>query len=728
MIEKIIIKNVASFNALGAEINHLKPINFFYGANGSGKTTISRIIAQPTTYPDAKIEWRDGLPLRCDVYNRDFVDFNFSGRRELKGIFTLGEDAVNTKKTIEHNQQEAARLQHEISVLNQDLHNKQQAKTVLEQQFENNCWFAKVKYNDIFKDAFDGARSSKHAFANKCKSEKNNTAQLFPYEYLKEKADKIFHGDKIKLQNIPPFSFNEIEGFENNLLLTTRIVGKDNIDIAHLYKKLGNTDWVKKGRSFLQTSENQCPFCQQKTIDSHFLSELEAYFDESYVTQTNNLLFLKDSYTIYVNSKIGYIGEVIKMENQYIDKKELKELKEAMETTLRANLALLENKIKEPSIVVRLDSLFGKFKAFADHIGEINKRTNEHNRIIDNLAIEKRQLKHEIWRFIVDVLRPILINYDANNGTIDKAIANLTASIASKAQKLYDINTETAILFNKVTSVRPTVNKINSLLASFAFNGFLLSEDAVNQGQYQIIRKNGEPTGRSLSEGEKTFITFLYFYHLLMGSQESGTIPDDRIVVFDDPISSLDSNVIFIVSHLIRKLIDDVRNKKGNIKQIFILTHNTYFHKEVSFNNGKGIARLLDESFWLVTKENETTKVIPKPNNPVKNSYEVLWEEVREKKDGGSITMRNTLRRILEDYFTILGNIGLEKIVDEFDNEEKIICGSLISWLHNGPRFITESLHVDTSPATEKNYFNVFREIFNKTGHEAHYRMMMREA
>jgi wobble nucleotide-excising tRNase len=59
----------------------------------------------------------------------------------------------------------------------------------------------------------------------------------------------------------------------------------------------------------------------------------------------------------------------------------------------------------------------------------------------------------------------------------------------------------------------------------------------------------------------------------------------DRIVVFDDPVSSLDSDVLFIVSSLIKSLFDHVRENKGNIKQIFVLTHNVYFHKEVAYTS-----------------------------------------------------------------------------------------------------------------------------------------------
>jgi len=49
-------------------------------------------------------------------------------------------------------------------------------------------------------------------------------------------------------------------------------------------------------------------------------------------------------------------------------------------------------------------------------------------------------------------------------------------------------------------------------------------------------------------------------------------------------IKHLDSDVLFIVSALIRKVVGDVRAGKGSVWQVFVLTHNIYFHKEVSYD------------------------------------------------------------------------------------------------------------------------------------------------
>lgn len=85
MIKKITISNVASYGSEPVVIDGLKKVNYFFGVNGSGKTTISRLIDK-----DKKnIEW-DENPLECFVYNSDFVESNYSG--DFKGIFTLGKE------------------------------------------------------------------------------------------------------------------------------------------------------------------------------------------------------------------------------------------------------------------------------------------------------------------------------------------------------------------------------------------------------------------------------------------------------------------------------------------------------------------------------------------------------------------------------------------------------------------------------------------------------------
>lgn len=68
-----------------------------------------------------------------------------------------------------------------------------------------------------------------------------------------------------------------------------------------------------------------------------------------------------------------------------------------------------------------------------------------------------------------------------------------------------------------------------------------------------------------------------------------------------DPISSLDSNVLFVVSSLLKDVIYKVLDGESNIKQVFVLTHNVYFHKELSFiGNGNNPNKNIH--YWILRK------------------------------------------------------------------------------------------------------------------------------
>ena len=227
-----------------------------------------------------------------------------------------------------------------------------------------------------------------------------------------------------------------------------------------------------------------------------------------------------------------------------------------------------------------------------------------------------------------------------------------------------------------------------------------------------------------MSEGERSFITFLYFYHLIRGSVTSDGTTSDRIVVFDDPVSSLDSDILFIVSSLIKRVLDDAIAGRGQVKQVFVLTHNIYFHKEVSFDPKRGGEARAHETFWIVRKENGTSILTSYDHNPIKTSYELLWSEVRST-NRSTLTIQNTLRRIVESYFKLLGNMDRDEIVAKFEGREKQICGSLFSWVNDGSHAVHDDLYVSVDTSVVDRYLNVFKKIFEKTGHIGHYEMMI---
>lgn len=91
------------------------------------------------------------------------------------------------------------------------------------------------------------------------------------------------------------------------------------------------------------------------------------------------------------------------------------------------------------------------------------------------------------------------------------------------------------------------------------------------------------------------------------------------------------------------------------------------------------------------------------------------------------ITGQNIMRRIIENYFGMLGR-GKEAFIEaKFDSpEDAMICKSLFYWINDGSHMITDDLFIDPYTDSIERYKEIFKQIFVKTGNEAHYNMMMK--
>ncbi|GAA9233846.1 hypothetical protein Taiwan907_15280 [Helicobacter pylori] len=313
---------------------------------------------------------------------------------------------------------------------------------------------------------------------------------------------------------------------------------------------------------------------------------------------------------------------------------------------------------------------------------------------------------------------------------MEKGISNLNKEISENQEKIEELENEIRELEKNMVSIKPIVNEINTLLKGYGFTNFGLActED---EKSYRIQREDGQLVGETLSEGEVTFITFLYYYHLTKGSLKENDISKNKVLVIDDPISSLDSNILFIVSVLVKELMKEAMKEKTNIKQVIILTHNTYFYKEITLEYD--LKRYQGKySFWIIRKDNNVSKIRDYKENPIKNSYELLWQEVRLAKEKQAkenniswVSLQNVMRRIIEYYFRILGGIKYNDLRCFENIEEKRVCNSFISWLNDGSHGISDDLFVQSQDTSIETYLKVFENIFKVTGHEAHYKMMM---
>lgn len=333
---------------------------------------------------------------------------------------------------------------------------------------------------------------------------------------------------------------------------------------------------------------------------------------------------------------------------------------------------------------------------------------------------------------------------------------------ASKAQREFyipRISRESSLYgteFEVNATTEAAIDSINKILRDSGFQGFnIRAKDGV-ENVYEIVREN-RTVAENLSEGERNFIAFLYFYHRVRGSMNSEELKE-KIVVIDDPVSSMDSTALFIVSAIVREMINVCRNNTeylnpqvpgDYIKQLFILTHNVYFHREVTYQQ---VGYYNCTSFYMIRKNDNisTIKLCKRQNkeipneeenyNPVQNSYTALWDELRDLHS--TIPALNVMRRILEYYFLQLcgyeGSDLRSIVLEKKENREKFIkqvegekpdmtdsqlASSLLAYINN-PNGISDGLNYVEDCEDAEAYKRVFQMIFDALGQSQHYKMM----
>jgi len=741
MIKQIILKNIASYTD-EVKLEDLRKINFFYGSNGSGKSTVANLIFDSDNSQYSKVEWVSDYKLKTLVYNDNFVKTYFYESSELKGIYTIGEGTKEIEKQIDKKKDELNKLEENYSGLISTKSETGEKKEKNFNNFQENCWENIFKkYETEFSKIFIGLKNNKEKFANKILEEynKKNTSELKNLDDLKKEYQIIFNENLEELELLPIIEknlINKVLSLENNPIMQTKIIGKEDIDIAAMIHKLQNHDWVRQGKEYLEKTFSQkentyiCPFCQQK-IPETFKEKFEKYFDETYENNIKELNSLINDYYATEKELDDFFTQLNVIEsNRYLEEKknELDDKKQLLFQILSTNEQRLSDKQRYPSIVISLDSILEIINETNEIIGSIDDKIIKHNNLINKRQDNKNRIKSEIWKFFCNTISSTIQIFNQQRENIEKALNSIGQKIEENEDKQKSIKKEISEFEKQIKSVRPTVEAINQLLEKFGFNGFKLKVSDDDDKYYRIIRPDGSSAKETLSEGERNFIVFLYFFQLIQGVIEpSENINKNKIIVFDDPVSSLDSDVLFIVATLIKKILKDIRDGKGNIKQIFILTHNAFFFKEVTYISlREQSSRRNDTKYFIIRKVNGKSVIDNYENNPIKSTYQLLWEEVKRTDNIDCITLQNSMRRIIEYYFKILANLDNDEIIEKFENEnEKKICCSLISWVNVGSHDVFDDINYIPNQNEIDNYKRVFKSIFEITGHIAHYNMMM---
>ena len=724
MINSIKIKNIATYSSETETLLIPSIVNFIYGNNGAGKTTITRIIENSNDYLESSLSWDNDIEYHKLVYNRDFVKNNFNEETKLRGIYTLGEESEEVYKKIEELTLSKKTMQADIVFQKEQINSYQNELKKLKRETVDLFWENyKKKLCEPILELYRGNINSKENFFDKCikLQYKENT---MTYESIIEEYNILYKERLVEQDLIENININEISKLINSKILTTQIVENNNITLFQLINDLKNSSWVEEGLKYLNNSHNKCPFCQNQ-LTTEFVEDIYKLYDQKYKNLKNEFYDIKEKIIKFKNNTSVYLKEhsdIIKDSVMILD---INDFLDTIEEEL-------EKKSSDLKYVCNINKDISSIEKLHNLINSENEKIKQNNIKINDIENSKTKLISNGWDFIRNVSNKDVEKYNQKQITITHEISKILETKKQQEEKLDKVETEIHELENSITGITKSIGQINDLLKKFNFTNFSLKENEDNL-TYSIIRPNGEDATKTLSEGEFSFKSFLYFYNLVFGSRNKRGLQEEHILVIDDPVTSMDSNVLYIISTLIRNLIDLCIEEKRNIKQIFILSHNVYFFKEVSYSYGfTGKEKTKKKyKYFIVRKVNGLSQIQEYGyNNPIKNSYELLWDNLR-KKDYNDDSNLNTMRRILEQYFHIIGNgnpnNNNKELINSFDEKDRLLVKSLLSYINDGSHTIMDGLYIVPDENLNQTAFKVFRQIFEELGHINHYKMMMQE-
>ena len=530
-------------------IDELTFVNFFYGNNGAGKSSIAHAIAE-----DDGVVWADGktaADFDVLVYNQDFINDNFVNYGDLKGVFIFGEKNVEAKKKIaELTDQKKQKMDARQTALDEHKKKTDGLASALT-QFQDTCFSKTAEIRRRFDKCMDGKKQKKNFAEAVLGGTKPTDHDLAELERLYDVAFDDSARAYTEFKKAAATTYGSLPGKD---LLDRMIVSSSDTPFAKFMKALGDTasDWVRDGHThYAGTAGGKCPYCQQK-LPANFEANIAATFDAQYQQDIRDLGQFQTVYERETREIVRVLQANTSDVMPTIDLTAYQEKLALLESNFEINRQRIAKKVKEPSKTIFLEDTDTLLLEIGAMIGEINKLIKANNDVVAAKKSSKEKCKTEIMQHLVFLLADEVTSYKDEVARLKTEIDDVTERGKKLKKEIGELTTQISELNKHNVNTEAAIDSINKILRDSGFQGFgIRAKDGV-ENVYEIVRENGT-VAENLSEGERNFIAFLYFYHRVRGSMNSEELKE-KIVVIDDPVSSMDSTALFIVSAIVREI------------------------------------------------------------------------------------------------------------------------------------------------------------------------------
>lgn len=618
-------------------------INFVYGENGTGKTTIAVEINSQFSDKYNIYEFKDFTKLVGENGRLNAISLG-QVNAELQEKINKTIEKINKYKKLLAEPEKDGESNIYSSLKNiTDKYNAQQAK--IDKAFQVSA--------SIIKNMADPQVALTNYNKNSFADDIPNASLLSEKEYkiLKETASIK---KKNSLPEIIDIACNPLGVLAtvNSLLIkkvTPSVIIKELVDNQEL------RNFAQRGVE-LHSRGDKCAFCGNIISDDRW-NKLDSYFNDE-VSKLKELIQNKINKIDMILSKISNINvpkstafypELEDEANQKLlsYNNELKEI----EVFLNSAKKDLENKkdnlfdTSHPLTKLAPKDISEATKSLNNLIAKNNDYTNNLSQKISNAKIQLRLhlVKQSLNKIHYNDEKILLLQIEEQKKNVQKDYDEIKRRLSQEEESLKS-------LYDETKDESAIANMINATLASNRHSSFTLKLAKDNtfgqSGQYNVIGRNGaERNITELSTGEKNTVAILYFlYSLEADIKKDSNSP--FIIIIDDPVNSNDDTMQYMIMSEIKKLCEkDIFKNKS---KFVILSHNTHFFINIRpYGSAKYGKRY--SSFNLITGLNEKTDVIKitGPENDLKTNYDTLWINlVSGYLDNNPDNMLNNARRI----------------------------------------------------------------------------------
>jgi wobble nucleotide-excising tRNase len=604
-------------------------VNILYGENASGKSSICNILKSvsqnksfdPKHKPEEIcLQFDDGdykfaedsdkwdkIKNEDDIlfFDREFVDKNIhlghkrgtqqneQEQRSGEMIIEFDEKAIDlrsarekTKIGKDNEEKILQRFQQENSdILNSSLTNEE------DRLFKKYKDESKEKVTEIKSQLASGKKATEKKLETDQTSQKKVSDIQNSIKEINNEEVNIFLSDYKNYQDVFNFDLKEQVKIEAEQVL---------IEKLQLHK-----DFFETGFEIRKNHPTECPFCQSKTQEENIKKVVQAYndiFDETYKKQlqqfeSNKQNFIKELETIREEVE-GFDLNSIFLELKNLDQKyKIKDIytvdeekKYKKPQRKKINELIIEiKKLKKPNkenIKSLFDELVKEFELIKNFFSDISKFVKSKNKIILKFKLENTDEK----------LQKRITENSAKINEIEQQLTFFSEKKIEIQKKKELKEKELKVLQKKFEAVETVyknakadyekycsdevftkpLKKIEEYFKNFnfSFKLELKTEKTRNKSEFPFAFKvldsggNERDLKEGLSEGELQVLSLCFFFAFLDIQKNRKS----KILIFDDPITSLDnSNLSYLV--------DLISKEQVNFSQTFVFTHHRTFFK-----------------------------------------------------------------------------------------------------------------------------------------------------